>query len=429
MNRRLERVLSDPFYARFGRAAIGMAGAPLFTIAVTPVLTRLYSVPEWGVFAVFMGFVNIANKFCCLNYDRAILIPEEGRDAAAVFNLSLLIATAISGLVGVGVLIAALVADPGVEWVVLPVTVLMVGLRQATHQWTNRADRQGALGASRLIEAVVTVLLQAGFFYVPAVRNIGLEAGYLGGLLVAQLVLAVVIARDDAGQLIAALRRDLVIAVAKRYRSFPLVNMWFGGINAIANRAPVFLMLLLFGSEAAGYFGLANRVLSAPSLLIGQSAGLALGKTFMEEKHKGGHGGAAVRRTISLMFGFAVIPITVVLLFGVPLFELVFGGNWATAGLFARFLAPMVLFQLVIFPLANVLILLERHAVLVRWAAIRLAWTAVAFFVADAFFGATAAVLLYSGGQIIVWGLLLVWILRATRVSWRSLVSPRAAPS
>ena len=78
-NRRamLHSLAADPFYARFARSAVGMGAAPLLTIAVTPVLTRLYSLPEWGVFAVFMGFVNVVNKVCCLNYDRAILIPDE----------------------------------------------------------------------------------------------------------------------------------------------------------------------------------------------------------------------------------------------------------------------------------------------------------------------------------------------------------------
>lgn len=409
----------DRFLRRFRSAVVGVGGAPLITIALTPLLTRLYSVEAWGVFGAFMGTLNILNKISCLRYDRAILIPEDDREAAAVCNLAISIGVALSAA---STALIALGWALGIPWVrenllvalLLPATILVVSAYQITHQWMNRVDRLGLLSVSRIVAAVATFVLQVVLFYVADLQYAGLVLGHLGGLLLSQGLLVVAMTVQDGAALRAALSLDLLREVARRYREFPLVNMWFGAFNALANRLPVFLFLGLYGATIAGYFSLCNRVLSAPSLLVGQSVGLALSKTFVEERHANGSGGHAVKRSVSLLFAFALAPFAVLVAFGVPIFEIVFGPEWSEAGRYAQILAPMVLLQLVIFPLTNVPILMQRHRAILLWAVTKLLAVGLAIYAGYALWTARGAVFLYAIARAASLLALLIGVVRAT---------------
>jgi O-antigen/teichoic acid export membrane protein len=77
----------------------GTTLAQAIPIAVSPILTRLFSPAEFGVFAVYLAIVSVLAILATGRYELAIMVPKKDRDAAALavaaFMLSLFVSLVI----------------------------------------------------------------------------------------------------------------------------------------------------------------------------------------------------------------------------------------------------------------------------------------------------------------------------------------------
>src|SRR5438093_12405217 len=79
-----------------GGNALGQA----LTVAVSPVLTRIYSPTDFGVLAVQVSLLSIILIFAGLRYEFAIPLPKDDGTAAALLTLALSIVVGMSALTG-----------------------------------------------------------------------------------------------------------------------------------------------------------------------------------------------------------------------------------------------------------------------------------------------------------------------------------------
>ena len=83
-----------------GGAALGQA----ITVLVSPILTRLYSPEDFGVFGVYASILGIVTVIASLRYEYALPFPEDGETAANILALCFLKALRLQviGKVGSG---------------------------------------------------------------------------------------------------------------------------------------------------------------------------------------------------------------------------------------------------------------------------------------------------------------------------------------
>ncbi|MGQ9623675.1 MAG: lipopolysaccharide biosynthesis protein, partial [Candidatus Caldatribacteriaceae bacterium] len=76
---------------RFGRSVLLLAGGTALgqavTVLVSPILTRLYSPEDFGVFGVYASLLGIVAVIASLRYEYAIPLPEEDETAANILAL------------------------------------------------------------------------------------------------------------------------------------------------------------------------------------------------------------------------------------------------------------------------------------------------------------------------------------------------------
>ncbi|HOX23097.1 MAG TPA: hypothetical protein PLL10_06490, partial [Elusimicrobiales bacterium] len=82
-----------------GGTAIGQG----LVLALSPVVSRLYTPDDFGTLAVYASFLGIATVIVSLRYEIAIPLPEDDKVAANLLGLSLLLALAAG--VGAGLLV------------------------------------------------------------------------------------------------------------------------------------------------------------------------------------------------------------------------------------------------------------------------------------------------------------------------------------
>ena len=84
--------------------ASGTTLAQSIPIAVSPILTRIFSPEDFGILAVYIAIVTILSVVVTGRYEQAIMLPKSQRDAVHIVILSMFIALIFSLICLAGVL-------------------------------------------------------------------------------------------------------------------------------------------------------------------------------------------------------------------------------------------------------------------------------------------------------------------------------------
>jgi O-antigen/teichoic acid export membrane protein len=76
----------------------GTALGQLLLLAVSPLLTRLFTPAAFGAFGVFLSLAAIMSALSTLRFDQAIMLPKEAEEAAPLFWAALLSAGAVGAV-------------------------------------------------------------------------------------------------------------------------------------------------------------------------------------------------------------------------------------------------------------------------------------------------------------------------------------------
>lgn len=406
----------------------GATGGQILVVAASPVLTRLYSPSDFGVFAVLLSFTVTLGSIAALRYEFAVLLPEDDRDAFSLVFVGLISAAvvAVLGTVTVAFLgpeIASVFHQVALMpwlWFVPVMSALMAGYL-LMNQLAVRQQRYVASGRRAFLQSTIAVGGQIGL----SATGLG-PGGLLTGFGLGQLAASVSLTRGaglsgDVAR--SALSRRSLLAVAKRYRRFPLLLAPSGLINVLGLQAPVLLMAYWYGSTVAGWLGMTQRVLALPMALIGG----AIGMVYMSELSRAWR---IDPRQAEVMFlrstktlALIAVPIVVgLVVLGPWLFSFVFGDQWAESGQYARALALALGAQLVVSPLSQTLIVTEHQGLQLTWDVLRLSFTAGVVY-AGHILGASPLMTVWALGISSVLLYMVAWFL-----SWRSLRATLADP-
>lgn len=363
-----------------GLAAIltGTALGQVVAFAASPVLTRLFTPAEFGVFSVIAGLATILTSAVSLRIDRAIPLPDSDGSAYALLYLGAA-STAISAVV----LTPAIALLPNLDnqlsgmegasawlWVV-PALAGSMSFYQLLNALAVRQQRYTAIARRNLLQSTATVASQIGagvFGYKTGGLLLGIVLGQLVG--VVSLALGSALNASVARQ---ARTVDQIRAAASRYRQFPLTLTPAGILNTLGAQGGLLALGTLYGTSAAGWFGLTQRVLAVPLTLVGQAvAQVYLSELAKTRRERTGREASIFWSTSRRLGAVGALGALVLVLAGPALFEAVFGTAWASSGQMAQALGILLAFQLVASPVSQTLVVYERVAMQLVWDAGRL---------------------------------------------------------
>lgn len=388
----------------------GTAGAQLLAAIAAPLLTRLYSPEDFGVFAVYAGAVALIGALSSFYYFLAIPLPEDDVEAANIAALCLaILGIVVAGtcvLVFFGEAIAAAVGTPMLEdflWL-LPVGVFCVGVHSVFSHWAIRAKRFRGIAKASLGQAVVTLAIQLAGYKAGAGA---LMVGHVAGQGAGSAGLSAAALKDPAFRRISG---QGMLDAAKRHRRFPLFLSWAGLFGTAGIQLPPLLFAALFNAGAAGLFALAARIMVLPVQLVGN----AVGNVFLSDApaaYREGSLGPLALSVHDRLAQIAMPPAILVLIAGPDLFAFVFGEDWALAGTLARWMAPWIYFMFCDSGL-RVLIITGHQQLSMVMHGIQLAVRIAAIAVGAHFGDLVLAVMLYSAGSALTYGVFIVLKLR-----------------
>jgi O-antigen/teichoic acid export membrane protein len=345
---------------------VGNVTAQAVTLLAALVVTRLYTPIDFGVMTYITAIIGICSVFSCMQYENAIVLPKEEGKALNVFVLCILCVSMISLLL---VLIAYLWRESLPDLVVkpwlgpwlwfIPVGVFVQGLFVSLSNISIRKKEFTSLSFANVISSISTALIKIvpGIFLGTSI--FWLISGNIGGLLVSVVLLFGSFLHRDLAKIRRFVKRSDIFAAAKEYSNFPQYAILTGLLNSLSQNLPILLFANYFSQDIVGYYGLANSILRKPISLMGDSLSKVYRQKAAELQYEGRKLRNSMVKTTLGLFGIGIIPFGLLTVFGSSIFSIVFGENWATAGLYAQILAPW-LFLLFINPPATQVIIVKQ---------------------------------------------------------------------
>jgi lipopolysaccharide exporter len=406
------------------KLAGGTAIAQVIGIMVAPLITRLYGPEAFGQAALFASIVGVAACVVCMRYEVTIILPKEDEDAANLLALCLLLAILFSIIIVpviwlVGEELLHLLKAPGLLpylWLVSP-SIFLSGIFTALNYWNLRTKRFGGLSIARVIASFASVgtLLGAGFAgYAGGGSMIGAS---LIGSATSTMILGGQIWHNDRKLLYKSIKTQRIAAGIVRYREFPLYQTWASLLNSFSGQLPIFILSAFFSTTVVGYYALCMMFLQMPMSLMGGSISQVFFQRLSIAKYDGSLT-KIVEDTFESLVTISICPFLALSLIGEDAFVVVFGPQWAMAGVYSQILALSIFFIFIASPLTSLFDILEKQKAYLIYNIIITFFRASALVIGGYLGDPLVAIFLYSSVSVAASLLSIIWLLNEAGIKF-----------
>ena len=333
-------------------------------VLVAPLITRLYSPAEIGIYGLALAFVGITAQVAGLRFELAAISARDSDEARALLLLSALAITPVTCLCTAllcGLKLYHVGSYDALSWAMVAIsgaTIAAAGGYSTLRCWLVRRQRFGLVASSLTLQGVV----RAGI----AVLAFG---GGATLLMVAELVarLGAVWLMVRGSGLSGALARmhmtrSTLARQAQKFWKYPVLLGPSALIDAAASALPVPILASCYGLAAAGKFALVQRLMLLPAALIVGSVGDVFHAHAAQlAGQRPGTIGKFLAVTAGRLLLFALVVYVPLALVAPFTAGWVFGPQWADAGPMIAALAPLCIAQTVVGPISRGLLLSGRE--------------------------------------------------------------------
>ncbi len=334
----------------------GTAISQLIPLAITPVLTRLYTPHEFGVYASYIAVVTILFVLCTGRYELAIISARNKGEASKIamstlfisfiFNLLLI---ALILLFGKEILNVIGFNELYNEFILVPGSLFLMSIYQTCYFLLNKYEKYNMMSRSLIIQsfAIAIFNLIIGLYS----HELGLIIGYVLGQFVSSILILISCYNNKL-----IYNDDLTLSEMKEvwvdYIEFPKYLIVSNLANRISLQSTVIVFTKYFNTLDVGNYSLTHRILKVPMSFLGNSISQIFRQKIDEAINKNKDITKIYLFTLTLLFIVGLPIFGVIFLFSEQLFVIFLGEQWKPAGHFAVILAPMLFAQFCIAPLS-----------------------------------------------------------------------------
>lgn len=400
------------------------------SVLAAPILARLYAPSAFGILALFMSISGIIAVVVSLRYELTIMLPARDEDAANLLAGSMGISIIVSlitipiVLLG-GKVIGIWLNSPELVpflWL-LPIVIFFGGIgagHPALNAWASRKRNFHQVSATRVIGSVTTLSSKLISGLTGFNTAGGLIQGSVAGSILSPLLLGWQIWREDRHLFLANIRWSRIWAGLKRYRKFPFYNTLSGLLNTISWQVPSFMLSAFFSTTVVGYYAMGNQLLRIPMDLIGASIGQAF-YAHAATAYQDGTLATLVENTFRRLVEFSFFPILMLTVIGKEIFTIVFGAQWAEAGVYTQILSLWMIFWFISSPMSGLYNVLEKNESLLGLNVVILITRILSIWLGGAQNSPRLALLFFSLSGMFIYGYLSISIIIFAGVPWRNI--------
>ncbi|OCH40310.1 oligosaccharide flippase family protein [Vibrio cyclitrophicus] len=350
--------MSNNIYKSIVQLFSGALLAQCINFSMMPIITRMYSPEDFGLFSIFTVATMLLTPFVTFKYSIAIPLAKRTETAINIAVLCAIINIAVAILLSVILLITYSVFGStldnfNVEVFVmyLPISFLLIGFFEILSSFSSREKLFKQISICKVFQTMVSNSIKI-IFGALSVGVIGLVYGYIALLLSGCVfILYVVYNKYDSSRSKPRFSRQVFFL--KRFSNFPQSHILSDLLRILSIQSPILFFTISFGKDIVGQLSLAIMVVTVPVSLLGQTSRQAFYAEIASIGKKNTSAIGGLFRFVALRLVILGVIASLSLYFlSEIIFTLVFGDNWRLAGQFASILAIYVSAQLVYLPTA-----------------------------------------------------------------------------
>lgn len=379
---------SGSFRSDFATLSLGRIFSQIIPLLVTPLLTRIYTPADFGVYAIFIALVTILSLVSNGRYNLAITLPKKTDKATELLLIciigvvSISLFTFIIFLIFEGSILEILALQGKTPLVFLvPLGIFIVASIESVYYWLLRKREYKFLSGNFAIQTLVINTLKVVFALL-LWGWLGLVLAYILGALLSLILLVIrFLSTSDFINTIKRVDLKTLFTTAKRYKEFPLLSMPADGINSFANQLPNILLNNFFGGDIVGFYSLTQKVLGVPIAFVSSAMTDVYRERASTDYRDKGDCRKIFLATLKNLALFSIIPFLLLYLFAPAIVPFLLGDQWVEVGGYIRILAPLFLFRFIASPLGSTLYINEKQNILLFWQIGLLLCTLVSFYI------------------------------------------------
>ncbi|MFJ7974816.1 lipopolysaccharide biosynthesis protein [Peribacillus sp. NPDC096379] len=352
-------LLDSQYFKYIYQLTMGSLLAQIITVIVAPIMTRLYTPEQIGIYTLILTLVAIFGPVLCGKYDQAIVAAENEKEVmqlivgCIVFSFSFLI------LITIGYKFY-LTMNPQITDEIGGFSYLVIGILFLTLFVNILTAYNNRHKEYKTISSVIVTRTLA--------QNVGivvlglLKIGSIG-LLISQL-LGMLVGFKRQGKHLYQNRiqlRDVNFQGVKnsltKYKNLPIFSMPSHLINTASYSILNFFIIGLFGLATFGFYAISYRILGLPLNLISMNVSKVFFQKASEENQLTGNYSKSLKLISLFLLCLSIPMVLILMILGPYVFDLVFGDGWNVAGVFVQILAPMYGVRFIVTALAPALII------------------------------------------------------------------------
>lgn len=343
--------------------------AQIIQIAIIPVLTRLYTPADFGVFAVYLSIASIISTVAAMRYELAVMLPKDEKEAVNLLILAVILAIVVSllsffSLLAVKPIISYFIKNQNIiKWLFfVPISILFSSMYQIFNVWSNRKTRYKIMTTSIISQrgssAATNVIM--GF---AKLGQAGLVFGNIIGQLTSVVILFLKILRNDIEK-VKLIDFKVIKEVSVKYKKFPL----FDSVNTIffnfSTKGIIVLITKFFGDVIVGFYSLTERIMITPFSFFTT----AFSQAFYQKlsfcyNHNKGNFNNIIIQAIQKMAAIITIPFLILVGTSKWFIPVIFGEEWAILYKYVIILSPFVYISFISSPYSDTLKIINKQNV------------------------------------------------------------------
>ena len=348
----------------------GTTIAQAIPIAITPILTRLYSPEDFGVLALFVAVTSILGSVANGRYELAIMLPEDDEGAINLAALGVLIASIFSLLLFIPAIflnaqITDLLGNQAISfWLYLvPIVVWLVGLYNVLNYLNIRKKLYKDIARATIYKSTAMATVQLAYGFIKASAS-----GLIWGQIAANVAANAKLAKNAIQHYeLKTVHWSALKRIGKRYLDFPIYSMWAILANTLATHLVNIMISLYYTVATLGFYSLAQKILGMPSALIGNSIGQVYFQQATKEKQATGKAIKTFDATAKKLLIVSLVFFTPLYFILPDVFSFAFGNEWRVAGEYGQIVLPLFVIRFIAAALSNTNNIFEKQRIALLW--------------------------------------------------------------
>ncbi len=351
----------DKLYKHVFTLVKGTVLAQVIGILAQPLLRRLYTPEEFGVYALYVAVISIFSIISTGRFDMAIVLPKKNEEAQKLFNLSIIISFLFSLLLFIllffigDIIIEKIIEKEFIDksfqsqinWLklsiyLLPVGIFLLSIINVLNYWFTREEKYNDIVKSKISNSFTNVGSTTALGY-SSFSFLGILIGYIIGNLTGVLYFFYLKSKQEKLDLENVSYKSLV----HNYKDFPTKSLFSGLLNMLASQLPIILIGTMFGAAILGFYELIIRVLNIPLTMVGRSISQVFYKKISEDIKNEKEIGEYVRSFSIKLLLLMLVPMSIIFFFGENVFAFLFGEDYRISGELAAYFSLFFLIRFV----------------------------------------------------------------------------------